>query len=108
MAAFIPTAAAVAGRLLPSRRPRLAAGAGRAAPACAASPPAAGLSRRAALAAAAAAAVAAAVPAGAAVAAAAAKKKPVFEKTDSGLRYTDIKKGSGAFPGVRCVAFGGD
>lgn len=51
------------------------------------------------LAAAAAAAVAAALPLTAETAAAASGKKPVFEKTDSGLRYTDIKKGSGPYPG---------
>lgn len=100
--AFVPAAA----RLLGSRRPRVAAGLATA-PSCAAGRPdadtaaaAPGLPRRAMLAAAAAAAVAAALPLTAETAAAASGKKPVFEKTDSGLRYTDIKKGSGPYPGV--------
>lgn len=58
------------------------------------------------MAAAAAAAVAAALPAGASLAAGT-TKKPVFEKTDSGLRYTDVKKGTGPFPGVCCMCVGG-
>lgn len=99
--AFVPAA----GRLLGSRRPRVAAGLS--APSCTAGRPdadaaaaAPGLPRRALLAAAAAAAVAAALPLTAETAAAASAKKPVFEKTDSGLRYTDVKKGTGPYPGV--------
>ncbi|GAB0490773.1 hypothetical protein MMPV_002011 [Pyropia vietnamensis] len=98
--AFVPAA----GRLLGCRRPRVAAGLG--APSCSAGRPDAdaaaavpGLSRRAVLTAAAAAAVAAVLPFTAGTAAAASGKKPVFEKTDSGLRYTDVKKGTGPYPG---------
>lgn len=99
--AFVPGA----GRLLGSRRPRVAARL--AVPSCTAGRPdtdaahsTPGLPRRAVLAAAAAAAVAAALPLTAETAAAASAKKPVFEKTDSGLRYTDVKKGTGPYPGV--------